>query len=89
MLLVLCNTPISKYCCLCLNPCLDIPSKSKFYVKNLVTKHNKDLSSKSPIYRKIGAMFFLPLSYGHFYVDYAIFKEIDKKKSPQKKLIIG
>ena len=54
MLLILSNTPISKHYCLCLNPCLDIPTKSKFYVKNLVTKHNKDLNSKSLIYRKIG-----------------------------------
>ena len=36
MLLILSNTPISKHYCLCLNPCLDIPTKSKFYVKNLV-----------------------------------------------------
>ena len=56
MLLILSNTPISKHYCLCLNPCLDIPTKSKFYVKNLVTKHNKDLNSKSLIYRKIGPM---------------------------------
>ena len=56
MLLILSNTPISKHYCLCLNPCLDIPTKSKFYVKNLVTKHNKDLKSKSLIYRKIGPM---------------------------------
>ena len=56
MLLILSNTPISKHYCLCLNPCLDIPTKSKFYVKNLVTKHNKDLNSKSLIYRKIGSM---------------------------------
>ena len=61
MLLILSNTPISKHYCLCLNPCLDIPTKSKFYVKNLVTKHNKDLNSKSLIYRKIGPM----SSYGH------------------------
>ena len=61
MLLILSNTPISKHYCLCLNPCLDIPTKSKFYVKNLVTKHNKDLNNKSLIYRKIG-----PLSPSNF-----------------------
>ena len=54
MLLILGNTPISKHHCLCLNPCLDIPTKLKFYVKNLVTKHNLDLNCKSPLYRKIG-----------------------------------
>jgi hypothetical protein len=48
------NTPISKHHCLCLNSCLDIPTKLKFYVKNLVTKHNLDLNCKSPLYRKIG-----------------------------------
>ena len=53
MLLILSNTPISKHYCLCLNSCLDIPAKSKFYVKNLVTKHNMDLNSKSLNYRKI------------------------------------
>ena len=56
MLLILGNTPISKHHCLCLNPCLDIPTKLKFYVKNLVTKHNLDLNCKSPLYRKIGPM---------------------------------
>ena len=56
MLLILGNAPISKHHCLCLNPCLDTPTKSKFYVKNLVTKHNKNINSKSPIYRKIGPM---------------------------------
>ena len=60
MLLILSNTPISKHYCLCLNPCLDIPTKSKFYVKNLVTKHNKDLNSKSLIYRKIGPRYLSP-----------------------------
>ena len=30
---------------------------SYFYVKNIVTKHNKDLNSKSLIYRKIGPQF--------------------------------
>ena len=57
MLLILGNTPISKHHCLCLNPCLDIPTKLKFYVKNLVTKHNLDLNCKSPLYRKIGPMY--------------------------------
>ena len=57
MLLILGNTPISKHHCLCLNPCLDIPTKLKFYVKNLVTKHNLDLNCKSPLYRKIGPVF--------------------------------
>ena len=56
MLLILGNTPISKHHCLCLNPCLDIPTELKFYVKNLVTKHNLDLNCKSPLYRKIGPM---------------------------------
>ena len=59
MLLILGNTPISKHHCLCLNPCLDIPTKLKFYVKNLVTKHNLDLNCKSPLYRKIGPMSFV------------------------------
>ena len=53
MLLILSNTSISKHYCLCLNPCLDIPTKSKFYVKNLVTKHNKDLNSNTNYRRKI------------------------------------
>ena len=61
MLLILSNTPISKHYCLCLNPCLDFPTKSQFYVKNLVTKHNKDLNSKSLIYRKIGPFVLLHL----------------------------
>ena len=56
MLLILGNTPKSKHHCLCLNPCLDIPTKLKFYVKNLVTKHNLDLNCKSPLYRKIGPL---------------------------------
>ena len=56
MLLILGNTPISKHHCLCLNPCLDIPTKLKFYVKNLVTKHDLDINCKSPLYRKIGPM---------------------------------
>jgi hypothetical protein len=34
---------------LCLSPCLDIPTKSKFYVRNLVTKHNNDLQQKSDL----------------------------------------
>ena len=62
MLLILGNTPISKHHCLCLNPCLDIPTKLKFYVKNLVTKHNLDLNCKSPLYRKIGPLSDLPKS---------------------------
>ena len=65
MLLVLSNTPISKHHCLCLNSCLDIPTKLKFYVKNLVTKHNLDLNCKSPLYRKIG-----PLQATHFFLDF-------------------
>ena len=56
MLLILGNTPISKHHCLCLNPCLDIPTKLKFNVKNLVTKHDLDLNCKSPLYRKIGPL---------------------------------
>ena len=54
MLLILSDTLISKHYYLGLNPCFHIPPHSKFYVKNLVSKHNKDHSSKSLLYRKIG-----------------------------------
>ena len=56
MLLILSNTAVSKLYCLCLNPFLDIPTKEKFYVKNLVNKPNQNLNCKSLLYRKIGPM---------------------------------
>ena len=75
MLLISSNTPISKLYYLCLNPCLDIPTKSKFYVMNLVTKHNKDLNSKSLIYRKIGPLY-VHIMKGHYLFSVGLLHEI-------------
>ena len=67
MLLSLSNTLISKHYWMGLNPCLHIPPHSKFYVMNLVSKHIKDLNSKSLLYRKIGPLSILVWSASSFY----------------------